>query len=328
MANYGRSHRTSPLLWAASVALVAFLAALLNAQSKTKTPEPDLQGVWAYETVTPFERPVNLGNKEFYTKEEAAAFEKRVTADNNKDRRDGPSKDDVSRAYNEAWWERGDHVVSTLRTSLITEPADGRIPPLTPQARAAADQRAATLARPPRGPEDRSVAERCIVGGAAGPPFIPGPYNNNMQIFQSAGTVVILTEMMHDFRVVRTDGSPHLPPQFRFWMGDSRGHWEGKTLVVDTTNYNGQVRFRGSDENLHVIERFTRVGPDEIRYQFRIEDPTAFERPWGGEMPLRAAKGPIYEYACHEGNYGMEGLLSGARAGEKAAAKAAGEKKE
>jgi hypothetical protein len=214
-----------------------------------------------------------------------------------------------------------------LRTSLIVEPEDGRIPPLTPKARAAAQTRAAILAAPPRGPEDRGVGERCIVGPNAGPPFLPSAYNNNLQIFQSSGYVVILNEMMHDFRAIRTDCGPHLPSNFRFWMGDSRGHWEGQTLVVDTTNYNGQVHFRGSDENLHVVERFTRVKPGEIVYQFRIEDPAAFERPWAAEIPLHTTSGPIYEYACHEGNYGLAGQLAGARADEKRAADATATKK-
>jgi hypothetical protein len=321
MANIGQNLRTSlPRLavlvtLAASVKLAALLHVPLAAQAPLRA-EPDLRGVWAYETITPLERPQELGDKAFFTKAEAEIYEKQVAAANNKDRRDGTAQEDVARAYNEAWWDRGTQVVSTLRTSLIVEPKDGRIPPLKPQARAAAQMRAQIQAGPPRGPEDRGVGERCIAGRNAGPPFVPVAYNNNLQIFQSPGQVVILNEMMHDFRVVRTDGSPALPPQFRFWLGHSRGHWEGETLVVDTTNFNEQVHFQGSDENLHVIERFTRVGPGEILYQFRIEDPTAFERPWAGEIPLRATPGPIYEYACHEGNYSLSGLLAGARAEE------------
>ncbi len=326
MANTGRNPQTNLIRLAAPVVLASLLSLPLGAQSRAA--EPDLQGVWSYITITPLERPPELGGKAFFTKEEAEAYQKQVAAENDKDRRDGSAENDVARAYNEAWWDRGTKVVSTLRTSLITEPADGRVPPLTPKARAAQQERAAILARPPRGPEDRSVGERCIVGPNAGPPFMPTAYNNNLQIFQSPGYVVILNEMMHDYRVIRTDGSPHLPAKFRFWMGESRGHWEGKTLVVDTTNFNGQVRFRGSDENLHVIERFTRTKPDEILYQFRIDDPTAYERPWAGEIPLHATKGPIYEYACHEGNYGLAGQLAGARAEEKRAAEAAGKKKE
>jgi hypothetical protein len=313
------------------VALAAVLHLPLVAQTAgepSPAAEPDLRGIWTNVTITPLERPRELAGKAFFGKAEAEAFEKTVANENNKDRRDGEVDADVARAYNEAWWDRGTKVVSTLRTSLIVEPEDGRIPPLTPQARAAAQERAKILQRPARGPEDRGMQERCIVGSSVGPPSLPTAYNNNLQIFQSPGYVVIQNEMVHDFRVVRTDGSPHLPPQFRFWLGDARGHWEGKTLVVDTTNFNGQVHFRGSDENLHVIERFTRSKPDEILYQFRIEDPTAFERPWAGEMPLHATKGPIYEYACHEGNYGLTGQLAGARADEKRAAEAASKKAE
>ncbi len=167
------------------------------------------------------------------------------------------------------------------------------------------------------------------MGGAVGPPFVPGPYNSNLQIFQSPGTVVILNEMMHDFRVVRTDGSPHLPPKFRFWMGDSRGHWEGKTLVVDTTNYNGQVRFRGSDENLHVIERFTRVSAEEIRYQFRIEDPTAFERPLGRRnAAARRTGGRFMNLPAMKATMAWPVYCPCPLFAEKQAAKAAAEKKE
>ena len=308
MANIGQSLRISLSLLTASVAL---------AQAPLKQ-EPDLRGIWSYETVTPLERPLELGAKEFFTKAEAEIYEKQLAAANNKDRRDGTAQEDLARAYSEAWWERGTHVVSTLRTSLIVEPKDGRIPPLKPQAQAAAKVRAQIQAAPPRGPEDRGVGERCIANRLAGPPFVPGPYNNNVQIFQSPGQVVIFNEMIHDYRVVRTDGSPALPTQFRFWLGHSRGHWEGKTLVVDTTNFNEQVHFQGSDENLRVIERFTRIGPGEMLYEFRIEDPTAFERPWAGEIPLHATSAPIYEYACHEGNYSLVGLLAGARADEAA----------
>ena len=330
MANIGKN-QTSLLRLAAPVALATFLQLPLVAQTSARvshSPEPDLQGIWTNQTITPLERPPELAGKASFTKAEAEAYERQVANENNKDRRDGPADADVARAYNEAWWDRGTKVVSTLRTSLIVEPEDGRIPPLTPQARAAAQARAEIQQRPPRGPEDRGVQERCIVGNSVGPPSLPTAYNNNLQIFQSPGVVVIVNEMVHDFRVIRTDGSPHLPSRFRFWLGDPRGHWEGKTLVVDTTNYNGKVRFRGSDENLHVIERFTSVKPDEILYQFRVEDPTAFERPWAGEIPLHATPGPIYEYACHEGNYGLTGVLAGARADEKRAAETVGKAKE
>ncbi len=330
MENIAKKPQINLLRLALPLALITLLHLPLTAQTGSKAShatEPDLQGVWTNVTITPLERPAELAGKAFFTKEEAEAYEKKVVAANNKDKR-GTGEADVANAYNDAWWDSGTKVVSTLRTSLIVEPEDGRIPPLTPQARAAAQARAENLRRAPRGPEDRGIQERCIAGSAVGPPSLPTAYNNNIQIFQSAGYVAILNEMVHDFRVVRTDGSPHLPPNFRFWLGDPRGHWEGKTLVVDTTNFNKQVHFRGSDENLHVVERFTRVKPDEILYQFRIEDPTAFERPWAGEIPLHATPGPIYEYACHEGNYGMANLLAGAREDEKRAAEAAGKKSE
>jgi len=276
----------------------------------------DLTGIWDTATVTPMERPKDLAGKAYFTPAEAEAYEKQLAIENDRDRRGKPGADDVARAYNEAWWDRGTKVVPSLRTSLIVDPADGRIPPLTPAARAAAQKRAAALQAPPNGPEDRGIQERCIVGVNVGPPIIPTVYNNNFQIFQSGNTVVVFSEMIHDYRVIPTDGSKHLPSDIRLWMGDSRGHWEGNTLVVDTTNFNGKTHFRGADENLHVIERFTRVKPDQILYQFHIEDPTAFERPWGGEFTFNKAKGLIYEYACHEGNYGLSGLLSAARAEE------------
>ena len=331
MVNTGKIPQNSLLRFLMPVAgpmalAVALLHLPLMGQTAAKAPEPDLQGVWTNITISPLERPNELAGKAFFTKAEAEAYENKVANENNKDRRDGTADADVARAYNEEWWDRGTKVVSTLRTSLVVEPENGRIPALTPQARAAGQARAVILQRPPRGPEDRGMQERCIVGSQVGPPSLPTAYNNNLQIFQSPGYVAILNEMVHDYRVIRTDGSPHLPSNFRFWLGDPRGHWEGKTLVIDTTNFNGQVHFRGSDGNLHVVERFTRVKPDEILYQFRIEDPTVFERPWAGEIPLHATPGPIYEYACHEGNYGLTGQLAGARADEKRAAEAAARK--
>ena len=280
----------------------------------------DLSGIWDTATITPMERPADLAGKAFFTSAEAEAYEKRLAVENDRDRRGKPGADDVARAYNEAWWDRGTKVVPSLRTSLIVDPPDGRIPPLTPAARAAAQKRAAALQGSPNGPEDRGIQERCIVGVNVGPPIIPTVYNNNFQIFQSGDTLVVFSEMIHDYRVIPTDGGKHLTADIRLWMGDSRGHWEGNTLVVDTTNFNGKTHFRGADENLHVVERFTRVKPDQILYQFHIDDSTAFERPWGGEFTFNKAKGLIYEYACHEGNYGLSGLLSAARAEEQKAA--------
>jgi len=303
-----------------TVLAFVLLAAPAFAQKSNYTPprtpdgQPDIGGVWTNATITPLERPAELGDQQFFTKEEAAAYERRTALQSNRDRRDGPADADVTRAYNEAWWDRGSTVVPSLRTSLIVDPPTGRLPALTPAAQEAARRRAEALQRPANGPEDRLIRERCIVGDNVGPPMMPSAYNNNFQIFQSANYVAILSEMMHDVRIIPLDGRAHLASNLRSWLGDSRGRWDHNTLIVETTNFNGKISFRGSDENLRVVERFTRTAPDLILYEFRIEDPTAFTDPWSAEVPLRSTKGPIYEYACHEGNYGMIGLLSGARA--------------
>jgi len=200
---------------------------------------------------------------------------------------------------------------------LITDPADGRIPPLTPEAQRKAAERAEyRRLHAADGAEDLGLPVRCLLWPTAGPPMLPGGYNNNYQIVQGPGYVMIIVEMIHDARIIPTDGRPHLPKHVRQWMGDSRGRWEGTTLVVETTNFTDKTAFRGSGENLRVIERFTRSGPDQILYQFTVEDPASFTRPWSAELPMRRIDEPLYEYACHEGNYGMEGILSGARTDE------------
>ena len=295
------------------------LAALpLAAQVRTPDGKPDLQGVWTSATLTPLERPADLGNKQFFTKDEAVQWTRQFLQANNRDRRDGPAQVDVGRAYNEFWFSRGDAVVPTLRTSLIIDPPDGRIPALTPDGKKRADARAeAQRLHPADGPEDRSLAERCINWPVAGPPMIPGGYNNNYQIVQAPGYVTIVVEMIHDVRSIPTDGRPHLPATVRQWMGDPRGHWEGNTLVVDTTNFTDKTNFRGSGENLHLIERFTRTGPDQLMYEFTVNDPASFTRPWTVQIPMAKTDGPLFEYACHEGNYGMDGMLRGARQQER-----------
>jgi hypothetical protein len=283
----------------------------------TPDGQPDLQGLWTNATITPLERPKELTGKEKFTEQEAAEYEKRVLEETNKDRRDGSPEADVGRAYNDAWWDRGTKVVPTLRTSIVVDPPDGKVPALTAEAQKAASARAAVLQRLPAGPEDRGLPERCILWPTAGPPMLPSAYNNNYQILQTPGYVVIFIEMIHDVRIIPLDGRPHLPGHIRQWMGDPRGHWEGNTLVVDTTNFSGKNPFRGSDGNLHLIERFTRIDPDTILYRFTVDDPTAFTKPWTGEAPMTKTPGPLYEYACHEGNYAMTNILSGARAEEK-----------
>jgi hypothetical protein len=298
----------------AALPLVAQGPSRAGQTPRTPDGKADLQGVWTSATLTPLERPADLGNKQFFTKEEAVEWTKQFLQTNNRDRRDGPAQVDVGRAYNEFWFSRGDAVVPTLRTSLIIDPPDGRIPSLTPDGlqRAAARAERQRL-HPADGPEDRSLAERCINWPVAGPPMIPGGYNNNYQIVQGPGYVTIVVEMIHDVRTIPTDGRPHLPATVRQWMGDPRGHWEGNTLVVDTTNFTDKTNFRGSGENLHLIERFTRTGPNQLMYEFTVNDPDSFTRPWTVQIPMAKTDGPLFEYACHEGNYGMEGMLRGAR---------------
>jgi len=285
---------------------------------RTAGGHPDLEGFWSNATLTPFERPRELAGKEFFTQDEAAEFEKRVLETSNRDRRGATPEEDVALAYNEAWFERGTKISPSLRTSIVVDPPDGRIPPLTPQAQRAGAGRAEVQRRLPNGPEDMSLPVRCILWPTAGPPMVPGPYNNNYQIVQTGEYVAIYVEMIHDVRIIPVDGRPHVSGNVRQWMGDPSGHWEGDTLVVDTTNFTDKTNYRGSDQNLHLIERFTRTGPDTIVYRFTIDDPTAFTKPWTGEIVMVKIEGPLYEYACHEGNYSMTNMLRAARAAEKA----------
>jgi hypothetical protein len=285
-----------------------------------RTPEgqPDLQGVWSFATLTPLERPAELADKQVLTDQEAAEFEKRTLERNDADRRDGGSDADVARAYNNFWYDRGTKVVGTRRTSLIVDPPDGRIPPLTPEAQKRLTALAEVRRRLPASWEDRSPGERCVHHAKAGPPIMPGGYNNNIQIFQTPIHVAILNEQIHDTRIVPLDGRPHLGPQIRQWMGDSRGRWEGDTLVIETTNFNGRMNFQGSAENLRLVERFTRMDADTLLYEYTVDDPTSFTRPWTVQLPMTRSLDMIFEYACHEGNYGMVGILAGARAEERA----------
>jgi hypothetical protein len=282
--------------------------------------QSDLQGIWSNATITPLERPADLAGKATFTAEEAAAYEKQVVARNNVDQRTGNAEADVALGYNDFWWDRGTKVVGSRRTSLIVDPPDGRIPSLTPEAEKRVQEKRAWMGEHATdGPEGRSLGERCILWSTAGPPMLPGPYNNNFQIVQTGDHVVVLSEMIHDARVIPLDGSPHLASNIRQWMGDSRGQWDGKTLVVDTTNFSDQYSIRGSDRNLHLTERFTRVSPETLLYEFTVDDPTAFTRPWTVQIPVSRTRGPIFEYACHEGNYAMTDILAGARAAEKKA---------
>jgi hypothetical protein len=312
----------------AAMLLAALFATSQTRPAKTYAPprtpdgQPDFQGIWSNAILTPLERPADLKDKAFFTKEEAAAYVKRMVEQNNKDSRAGAGTDaDVARAYNDFWWDRGTGIAKTLRTSRITDPLDGRIPALTPLAqKRAAQVKEARRLHPADGPEDRSVGERCILLNSAGPPMMPSAYNNNYQVVQTAQTFVILNEMVHDARVIPLDGRPHVPASIRLWMGDSRGRWDGNTLVIDTTNFTGQAPFRGSGPNLHLTERFTRMDEETLLYEFTIDDPESFTTPWSAAIPSVRTTGPILEYACNEGNYGMTGLLSAARSEEKKAA--------
>jgi hypothetical protein len=291
-----------------------------SAQGVPRTPwgHPDLQGIWSSATITPFERSAEFAGKEFLTKEEAAEFERQTRERANRDRRDGGAEADVARAYNDFWWDLGTKVVPTRRTSLVVDPPDGRIPPLTPEAqkRLNALAEARKLRGPADHPEDRNLWEQCITRGVP-TVHLPQPYNNNYQIIQTRDHVVILAEMIHDARIIPIDGRPHLPGTIRQLMGDSIGRWEGDTLVVDTTNFTGRTAYRGTTDKLRLIERFTRSAPDVLTYRVTIDDPTTFTRPWTVELPAVPSDGAIYEYACHEANYGLEGILRGHRAEEK-----------
>jgi hypothetical protein len=281
---------------------------------RTPDGKPDLQGTYTTATLTPLERPAELAGKPFFTEQEAVAYETQLLKTTNRDRRDGGADTDVGRAYNEFWFSRGDHIVTSRRTSLITDPPDGKIPALTPSAaKAQTERNAINREHAFDGPEYRNLAERCLLWATAGPPMLPGGYNNNYQIVQGPDYVMILVEMIHDVRIIPTDGRPHLSSNVRLWLGDSRGRWEGDTLVVDTTNFTDKTRFRGSSESLHMIERFRRVDANTILYRATVDDPATFSKQWTLEFPFVATAGPVYEYACHEGNYAMPDILGGAR---------------
>jgi hypothetical protein len=296
-------------------------------EARTADGQPDLQGHWTNDTYTPFERPVELGDKELYTPEEAAAFlQSRV------DDLHAQAADDIH--YDDAIWQAESYgKVAHLRTSLIIEPKNGRLPALTtlgeqrlPQQRAT--QRASASSE---SAARRSLAERCISWGNVGPPMMPPTYYANLQILQARDLVILRHELMHDTRVIYLDGRPHPPAAIQWLAGHSVGRWEGQTLVVDTTNFTAATNFRGSPQNtrqdifaterLHVVERFTRTDAGTIHYAFTAEDPDTWVAPWSGEMEIRPIDGPLYEYACHEGNLGLANILRAARVAEAAASK-------
>lgn len=299
-----------------------------------RTPDgrPDLQGYWTNNTVTPLERPKGLGAKEFYSEQELTDLiqreKKRVAANEEEGRPTEPGTDaDVHYDFAQFGLDRGQTKLSwNRRTSLIIG-AEGTIPAMLPEAR----QRNAGIAAKNRGhefdgPENRPLGTRCIVMGQESVPMLPGGYNNNLQIVQAPGYVAIMHEMNHSVRLIPTDGSPHPPASIRQWRGDSRGRWEGNSLVIDVTNFDPRNPFRGSGDKLHVIETFTPVDPDTILYRFTVEDPSTWDKPWTGEIAWSRVEGPIYEFACHEGNYDLRNTLRVARAAEQEAAKKAAQK--
>jgi hypothetical protein len=306
--------------------------AAVNAASQKSSAHPDFSGLWSFATLTPLERPGSSPDKEFLTEEEAAQLEHRTAQDRFVDR--APAAGNPG-TYNKFWVDFGSRVVATRRTSLVVDPPDGRVPPLTPEAQKREDAMYARR-QAAANPEDLPIWDRCIIGFNAGPPIIPSGYNNNLRLFQTADTVAILTEMVHDVRIVHLDGRPRLPSQLRQWRGDSHGRWEGDTLVIETENFTNKGTgtlpldrefarpgLGGiASDHLHLIERFRRLDADSLVYEFTMSDPTIWTRPWTVSTTMRRTEEPIYEYACHEGNYGMTGILSGARAQEKAKATA------
>jgi len=283
---------------------------------------PDLQGYWTNDSYTPLERPAEFANKATFTPQEAEAFVR-----GRLDRLENQSRSDIH--YDDAIWQKENYdKEANLRTSLITDPSNGLLPPLTEAAKRR--QAADTAGRAGRGPadsaQDRSLGERCITWGNVGPPMLPPTYYANFQIMQTADYVIINHELMHEARLIPLDGAPHASAGVRYLYGDARGRWDGDTLVVDTTNFSDKTPFRGSPSNtrqdirssdrLHVVERFTRVDANTIKYAFTVEDPGTWVTPWSGEVPIRRFEGPIYEYACHEGNYGLPNILRAARVAE------------
>ncbi|MYN66652.1 MAG: hypothetical protein F4X11_16740 [Acidobacteria bacterium] len=299
--------------------LAAAQPAASAASSVPRAPDgrPDLQGVWDFSSLTPLQRPADLAGREFLTDEDVSALEARAAA-----RVDAAPRPGDPGSYNRFWFDDGTTVVGTRRTSLIVDPPDGRLPSYLPEGRSRMAARAQARGRN-AGPEDRDVDERCILGFNSGPPMIPGAYNNFVQLFQTPGHVAILNEMVNDVRLVPLDGQPSLTGEVRQWRGDSRGRWEGDTLVVETRNFRdlgtahpapNMELLEALGADLHLLERFSLLDADTLLYRFTVDDRTAFTRPWSVEMTMTRSGGRLYEYACHEGNYGLYNILAGAQA--------------
>jgi hypothetical protein len=292
--------------------------------SKTSDGRPNLTGIYSFSTITPLQRPDALAGKATLSAEEAEAFQ---TSENTRLNRDlfdpikgQPSAGYAPRAeggvlsYNEFWYERGSRLTGDKRTSLIVDPPDGRIPFTEAARRRNAERTRVSNSGLGNSYEDRPLADRCLVGFNSGPPMVPGSYNNNVQIVQTPGQVVIINEMIHNARIIPTDGRPHTTLQQ--WSGDSRGRWEGDTLVVETMRFRRETSLPGSTADTRLVERFTRIDGDSIKYEFTVSDPNSYTQPWSVMIPLTRIPGPLFEYACHEGNYALPNILAGARAKE------------
>ena len=340
--------RVRPIVALSALVGVSLTVVSVHGQTPPRLPDgrPDLQGVWDFRTMTPLQRPQLLADREFLTEEEAAAQETQVAArraqllEPSEVRTEPLPAGDGGRAvggYNDFWLDYGTTIVDDRRTSLVVDPPDGRLPALTPEGEALRQVgsliedlpiplpvRVRSAGTGADRPEDRGLAERCIVGFNSGPPMMPSGYNNNMQLFQTSDTVAILNEMVHDLRVIPLDGRPQLPGGIRQWAGSSRGHWEGDTLVVETTNMTDKTgsfdpsatTAIGTGLTVTLTERFTRLDDDTLLYEYTVDDPVIFTRPFTVAVPMRRSDEPVFEYACHEGNYGLLNILAGARAEE------------
>ena len=300
-------------------------AALAEDGPKTSWGDPDLRGTWDFRSITPFQRPPEFKDKEFLTPEEVAEFEKkRRKANTRRDLEDrGPlvlGQADLDVGYNWIFVDNGKKMNSTRRSSLIVDPPDGRLPALTEDAERRRDERTTRSRQVPAGPEDRNPRERCIIGFNAGPPMNPSAYNNMAEIFQTKDHVAILVEMINDHRIIPLDGRDHVAQDIRLWKGDSRGHWDGNTLVVRTKNYTDQTNFRGTGKNMMLEERFTRKEVGKLIYEYTVNDPESFEKPWSVEVEMNLTEDPLLEFGCHEGNRSMTLLLRGARVREQTGA--------
>ena len=312
----------------AAMALTPLLAAPAAGQGEApRMPwgAPDLQGVWDFRTITPLERPEELGDQEFLTAEEVANREQAAVDRDIRLWEAAPRRTEAGGnvgGYNNFWMDRGTNVSINRRTSLIVDPPNGRIPPLSADGQRRADERSVRREEHPADSYlDRSSFDRCILGFNTGPPMTPAAYNQNMQLFQTPDHVVVLNEMVHDSRIIPLDGRDR--PAIDSWTGESRGRWEGDTLVVETIEFSAKHSWRGTTPDRHLIERFTRVDAETLLYEFTVSDPGTWTAPWTAEVPMRRNPLPLFEYACHEGNYSMPGILGGARADERKAAQEA-----